>query len=196
MKPKNRYFLIATLLIVVLATLGILRFTVYYGQSKSKHTTPPTVATALTPSQKTNPTTSVNPIASACNCSWAITSSTSVEFLVISPSGQKTGFMQSTQSYVSEIPDASYGPESGIANDTGQGSPSAGFLYFGMNNAENGKYELEVIGKEGGKYHLDISFAWGSENGKQLPFDGTLDSGQVDKYTITFPEGIVQKVNN
>jgi hypothetical protein len=127
---------------------------------------------------------------------WAISGPTNVEFLIVSPSVKQTGYVSAKESYISDIPDASYGIEGGIADATGQGSPTSTLTYFGMNDPANGVYDLQIIAKQSGSYHLEISFAWGPESTKRTSFDGTLNSGQVDKYKVTIPDGIVRKVHN
>ena len=123
-------------------------------------------------------------VSSTCNCSWAITSSTNVELLVTSPSGKKTGYLQTSNKYVNELPDASYGIE----------NPDV--LYFGQNNPENGTYTLQVIGKQSGMYDLQISIAYGPMKGKSIPINGTMVSDQADEYTIRLPDGLVKKIND
>jgi hypothetical protein len=129
-----------------------------------------------------------------CNCSWTISSGTNVEFLVTSPSGKQTGYLQASNSYVSGIPDASYGIEEGIADDTGQNPSLPNILVFMTNSAENGTYTMQIIPKQLGKYHLEVAFVWGPGSSKVVPIEGTLVTNQTDKYTITFPSGTVQKV--
>jgi hypothetical protein len=198
MKQRKGNALIALLIVVTLATLGIIGSAIYKGQPKQKVIEPPSITTARISqtTARSSSTSSVSPAISYCNCTWAVTGPTSVEFLITSPSGIQQGYLQATKTYVYDILDASYGIESGIGDATGQGSPTPAFLYFGMNNAQNGTYDLQVIAKTSGNYHLDISVAWNSENSKKLSVDGKLELGQIDKYTVSFPDGIVQKVNN
>src|SRR5439155_559564 len=135
--------------------------------------------TSITPS--TSPNIKLNPSKSSpCDCSWAILSSTNVEFLVTNPSGQQEGYLQASNSYINNIPDASYGIEGGIGDTSREENTPPSRLYFGMNNPENGIYKLQIIGKKSGKYHLDVSFAWGPMNGKTTSIDGTLTTNQID----------------
>lgn len=151
-------------------------------------------SSALSQTHTKEPSASPMPLESSkCNCSWAISSGTNVEILVTSPSGQQTGYLQASNSYVNNIPDASYGPEFGIQDPSGQITPMPNINYFGMNNPENGVYKLQVIGISAENYQLDISFAWEPLNSKITAIDGTLSVNQIDKYTITFPDGNIQK---
>jgi hypothetical protein len=196
MNKKNRSVLVLGLIVIILAAGGILSSTMFFGRPSNDQITPPSVSTSLIPSKKATSRNYVTPTAAFCGCTWAISGPTSVEFLVTSPSGQKTGYTQTTDTIIYEITYASYGIESGIADATGQGSPSPDFLYFGANNVENGTYELQVIGKQSGNYHLDITIAWDMENIKVNPVDGALEPAQVDKYTISFPDGTVLRGTN
>lgn len=144
------------------------------------------------------PTTST----SASINSWAITSEPNIEFLITSPSGQKTGYLEESNSYIEGIPNAYYGIEGGIADATGQNPPSPYFLSFGLNNPENGIYLFQILsrhGKQPGSYHLRVIFMRGS--GAELSeedtlIDGMLTTNQVDNFTITIPSGTIQKIGN
>lgn len=156
-----------------------------------------TIEPSLSPLPSAVPTASPKPPESSlCNCSFAISSSTNVEFLVTSPSGQQAGYLQASNSYVSNIPDASYGVEPGLSDDTGVEPPMPDEVVFGVSEAENGIYTLEVIGKEPGKYDLDVRIALGPGNGKVLSIKGELTKNQIDKYAITIPSGTIQKIGN
>ncbi len=180
-------FLLIVLALVVVGGIGY--YTYKNGQIRL---TPQQDQPPPTPTKTVSPTISES---SFCNCSWAISSTTNVEFLVTNPSGKQTGYLQATKGYIQDIPDSSYGIEGGISDDTGQSTPSPSYLYFGQNIPENGNYVLQVIPKQVGNYHLEISFAWGPGNTKVSSFDGTLISNQIDKYTITIPDGSNQKLN-
>src|SRR3972149_7706563 len=145
---------IAHLFVIIILALAVVGGIGYYENKNGQIRLPPQQAQPFPPPTKTASPTISEP-SKFCNCSWAILSTTNVEFLVTSPSGQQTGYLQAGNSYVNNIPDASYGIEGGIADDTGQNPPSPSFNYFGQNNPQNGIYGLQVISKQSGKYHLD-----------------------------------------
>jgi hypothetical protein len=128
------------------------------------------------------------------NCSWAIVGSDNVELLVTDPSGRQEGFLQLSSNYVYDIPDASYGFQQGLKDDTGKNPPLPSSIYFGQNNAEDGIYTLQIISTQPGKYHTDIGIGCSSTNSKAVPIDGELTKNQSDNYTITFPSGSVKKI--
>ena len=150
--------------------------------------------TKSSPFPTSSPTTSSRPNTRICDCSWGIAADTSVEFLVISPSGKQTGYLQTTNSYLQELPDSYYGIESGIGDDTGQGPPLHDVLMFGQNNPEEGLYKIQVVGKPGGKYKLDIGVAFGPERSFSVSGEGNLITNRVDEYTFSIPEGILKKM--
>lgn len=140
--------------------------------------------------QDTQSTTQLTPAISSkdirspvCDCSWSISGSLNVEFLVTNPSGKQTGYLQASNTYVNNIPDASYGPD-------------AGFLYFGQNKPENGVYTVKVFAKQPGDYSLDVGIVYGPMNSKVVPISGAFVTKQVDEYTIELPEGLVNMINN
>ena len=184
---KNQKGLGRLLLVIAIVIIGIASF-LYYSRQK-------VIIKTNTLSSSSKDDVPQKSESKYCNCSWAITTGTNVEFLVFSPSGQQTGYLQASNSYVNNIPDSSYGIEQGIGDDTGQGPPLPDMNYFGMNNPENGVYEVQIISRQPGDYHLDVSIAWGPMNGKTISIDGTLVTNQVDKYAVTFPDGEIQKVD-
>jgi hypothetical protein len=202
MYRRRGIVMVVLLLVVFLAAIGI--FGLYLFQ-KQQNKVPGTVLNKITALHNTvtpfySPSSIPNssPIpteTSTCDCSWAISSGTNVEFLITSPSGQQEGYLQSSNSYIKDLPDAYYGVEPGIADETGQNPPQPDMLQFGQSNPQNGIYDIQVIGKHPGNYHLDILFAWGPSNTEKLSFEGILNLNQIDKYKVTFPDGTVEKVN-
>ncbi len=198
---KNLKGIVSVFVLIILA-LVVVGGVGYYAYKNGQINLIPRSGLSKFPPLTLSPTPSIKALpshtpseTSLCDCSWAISSSTNIEFLVTSPSGEQTGYLQGTKTYVQNIPDSSYGIESGIADDTGQNLPLPDSLYFGLNNSENGIYLLEVTVKQSGKYHLDIGIAWGPMNSKSIPVDGALMANQVDKYELIFPEGAIQKIN-
>ena len=199
MMKHRRVIKIILLLIVLLGTLTIVAAFIYIRQ--------PYGIIFVAPAQRLQSSGSIIPsvtpgillptsyASSVCTCSWAKSTDTNVELLVTSPSGQQEGYLLTSNSYINNIPEASYGIEQGIADPSKKELPLPDRLYFGVSDAENGIYELQVIGKQPGKYHLDVGFSWGPMNTKSVSVEGTLTTNQVDKYTVTLPDGVIQKVN-
>ena len=128
---------------------------------------------------------------------WTMTSASNIEFLVVNSIGQQAGYVYSLKSYVSTLPNASYGFEKGITDMTGKNPPLPDEIYFNFNNPPNDVYSLQVVGIQQGKYHIDISFLSKSDTGIQdASLDSELATNQIDTYTITFPQGTIEKVNN
>lgn len=180
------------LIILPLALAGLFITASYIGRSNVKSGFLQTTS-VVPPSQDTKTTSTITPSGSVCDCSFAISGPANVEFLVIDPMGRQTGYVKDNGSYVSDIPDASYGLQGGIGDDTSPEPPTSAIVYFGMNNPLGGIYELQVIGTGAGDYHIEIGFAWGPMDTKKIEFDGTLLAGGVDKYKISIPDGSVVK---
>jgi hypothetical protein len=190
-------------LIVLLMAISILGIFLYQKQSTGLSNNSWAEAThpysSFTPSLPPSEILTASPKpseSSVCNCSWAISTNTNVDFLVTNPSGQQEGYLKSSNSYARNIPDAYYGIELGIGDeDSGGGPLQPDILQFGQKNPENGIYTLQVIGKTPGKYHIDMAFAWGSGNTKTTSIDGMLTTNQTDIYTVTIPNGTIQKID-
>ena len=128
---------------------------------------------------------------------WTMTSPSNIEFLVTNSTGQQEGYLYSSKSYVSTLPNASYGLQEGITDMTGKNPPLPDKIYFSFSNPPNNVYSLEVIGIQQGKYHIDISFLSKSDTAAQDAFlEGELATNQINTYTITLPQGTIEKVSN
>ncbi len=202
---------IVLLLIVLLATFSIFGIFLY---EKQQNGVPSTISNRITtlnnsisPSQPPSvlPTGLSNkPIEPSSKSPssidlWTIDSGTNVEFLVTSPSGQQEGYLQASNNYINTIPDAGYGVEKGIGDPDGEGAPLPDHRSFSVWNPKNGIYVLEIISKQPGKYNLSMTFSWGTGSdvkSKEVSIVGTLTKNQVDKYTITIPDGTIQKVSH
>lgn len=134
---------------------------------------------------------------SQCNCSFVVTSGTNIEFLVTSPTGKQTGYIKSNKYPLLDIPSSSYGIQHGISDDTGKNPPMPDINYFGISEAENGTYKLDVIPKQAGKYYLHMGLAFGPPlKGIEASAEGMLTENQFDKYMINIPDGTLKKVSN
>lgn len=120
---------------------------------------------------------------------WAIIAHSPVQMLITDPNGAQTGFVTSTGSILQDIPESSYGEETGIFDDTGENPPLPGFLYFGQNHIEDGIYKVQVIGTGSGPYSLDFAVASGPDDTSVQTIAGTIVLGQVDTYSINVAEG-------
>ncbi len=85
---------------------------------------------------------------SLCNCSFVISSISNVEFLVTSPSGQQTGYVQGNKYPLLNIPSSSYGVQPGISDDTGESPPLPDSVQFGTSEGENGIYNVQIFPKQ------------------------------------------------
>lgn len=121
--------------------------------------------------------------------SWAIAAHSPVEMLVTDPNGSQTGFNPATGSTVLDIPDSSYGLQSGLEDDDGVKPPVPGALFFEQANLEAGTYKLEVIGTGTGPYHLDFAVANGPMDTSVQTVAGNAVAGQTDTYTISTAAG-------
>ena len=195
---RNKWISMFVTALLMILVFGSAAYVAYHGEQQkqlAKYIDVEPEATIILPKGISTSPAPNTPESKNCDCSWAITGSTNVEFLITDPYGKQTGYLKDLKTYAREIPDSSYGIESGMADDLGQNPPQPDIQYFGMNNADNGVYKLEVIGRENGSYHIEIAIVWGPMNTKSILFDGDLDVNQVDSYQIMFPSGTIQKLN-
>jgi hypothetical protein len=194
-KSPKRYSVTAIIvLIVVLVTSGAVWI-------KSQTNLVPLRLPNTTPLSQSNlveKTSTVSALSNkeTCDCAWAISGTSNLEFVVIDPDGRREGYIKDTNSYANELPDASYGPDTGASDDSGGGTKATALVMFNMNSPKNGTYILQIIGKEPGNYHVEISFTWGPNDSKLTKFDGLISEGQVNKYRINIPEGKAEEINN
>jgi hypothetical protein len=132
---------------------------------------------------------------------WDMTSNygLDVEFLVTAPNGKQEGYLSSNNKYVYDIPNAIYGPQGNISDPTGKSSGMPGQQHFSVKDPVNGAYTIQIIGKKAGKYQIVITLSNGYGNDyKQIlkELNETTAVGQIDTYSITLPQGNIQRVNN
>jgi hypothetical protein len=130
--------------------------------------------------------------ASPDDCAWAILTTANVEFLITSPTGKQTGFDRENNNYLLEMPDSSYGPESGIGADDGSGSKMTDMMYFGQNSPEFGLHKLQVIGKDDDKYQLHFSLVCEPGNSITNDINSIIKNNGVENYQINLPEGKIE----
>ncbi len=128
--------------------------------------------------------------------SWTMSSTSNIDFLVTSPTGQQEGVLPTTKTSVNTLPNASYGVQIGIKDPTGKTPPLPDMLYFNLDSPANGTYTLQVIPVKPGNYHIDVAFSAGigaTFKSKEVSIDGSLKTNQNDKYAVTLPSGTIQK---
>ncbi len=80
-----------------------------------------------------------------------------IQLLVADPLGNTTGYDKTTQAFIENIPESSYGTESGIAPVDGQSAAVGETKYFQQINPSEGEYVVQLIGTREGSYSLDFS---------------------------------------
>jgi hypothetical protein len=115
---------------------------------------------------------------------WAIIAHSPVQMLITDPLGVQTGYIASTGTILQNIPESSYGLETGIFDDTGENPPLPSFLYFGQNQLESGVYKVQVIGTGSGPYSLDFITASGPDDISSRTFASQTVAGQIDTYFV------------
>jgi hypothetical protein len=121
--------------------------------------------------------------------SWTIVAHSPVEMLVTDPNGSQTGFNPATGSTVLDIPESSYGFESGLEDDEAMEPALPGALHFEQTNLQEGTYKLEVIGTGTGPYELDFGVASGPMDTSMQTVTGIAEAGQTDTYTVSMAGG-------
>lgn len=129
---------------------------------------------------------------------WDIIGTTdNVELLITDPSGNQSGYLLENKTRIVGIPNAIYDFGGGILPPDGSGKGLPDHPEFSGQKLLSGIYIVQVIGKELGKYHVDSMLTVGSENISPGSLDGNITTiDQIDKYSISLPEGKIQKINN
>lgn len=189
--------LIAITVIVILAGCGY-----YFLTSKANYTSQETKSpqVVVTPNETSKPA-SASPQALHLSIStWEMIGTANIELLVTDQSGNQTGYLPSTRLDVNRILNAGYYVGGGIT-DPSTGRSMADHPDFSAQNPSNGTYQLEIIGKELGDYNVDVYLTSGSgQDLKDIPspvINGKITHiNQVDKYSITLPDGNIQNLIN
>ena len=93
------------------------------------------------------------------------------QLLIIDSLGRKTGYDETTNSVLEEIPNSYYYFESAIADDTGENPPPAegsGIYVAGITHPQEDKYTVKIIGENGQLYSIATH---GSDRNGEVLFD-------------------------
>lgn len=118
-----------------------------------------------------------------------------VELLVTDSQGRQEGYLLQSNSYTNTLPNGTYGLEKGETDLSGKSPPLPDSIQFAVNNPPNGKYTIQVIGRNSGTYHVDIVLVNSNYQNSTRSLDGISSVNKVDTYTLTLPDGTLQKVN-
>lgn len=112
-----------------------------------------------------------------------------VELLVTDPQGRMTGYDASTGTYLNQIPQASYGTDVGLIDDTGVSPQLPSSIDFTVVAPLDGDYTVQVIGTGAGTYQFEASYMDASGNPTSQIATGTANPGSVDVYTAQLSNG-------
>lgn len=108
-----------------------------------------------------------------------------IQLLITDPSGNKTGYDPTTDTYLQEIPDSSYAIEGGLADPTGQSSTPL-VPFFHANSPNVGEYKIEVISTRTGSYSLNVKSFVGTHSPTLQTITGTATPGAIQNYIATY----------
>lgn len=133
---------------------------------------------------------------------WEMTSDSNIELLVTNSTKQQSGYLLANGRSILDIPNTQYELGGGITDPSGQNPPMPAKNLFYFENPPNGIYQLQIIGKQSGKYRVTFYFVSGNKPNANLKNDVndvievTTSVNQIDSYSITLPEGKIQKISN
>ncbi len=109
-----------------------------------------------------------------------------VQLFITDPFGNTTGFDESTQEIMENIPDSSYGIEGGIAPVDGSEPAMEETKYFQQIDPTEGEYEVQLIGTGNGEYSLDFSKTDEEGNVSTEVVNGFAQTGVTEVYQIEY----------